>query len=136
MFRFFQKYSHVSVFFLRMGVAMIFVYHGYNKLFGPGAPQKMIDYLTKIGFPFPVGCAYLAGGVEFFGGIMIGLGLLTRQASFGVIIVMLVAVFFVHRGDPYREMEHAVQMLVLSIGTLYSGSGSFSLENLVKKHGD
>jgi putative oxidoreductase len=136
MFRFFQKYSHVNVFFLRMGVSMIFVFDGYHRLFGPGAPQKMMDYLAKIGMPLPMVSAYLAGGIEFFGGIMIGLGLLTRQASFFVILVMLVAIFFVHRNDPYREMEHAVQMLVLSIGTLYSGSGSFSLENLVKKHGD
>jgi putative oxidoreductase len=136
MFRFFQKYSHVNVFFLRLGVAMVFVFDGYNRLFGPGSPHKMIDYLTRIGMPLPTVGAYLAGGIEFFGGIMIGLGLLTRQASFCVILVMLVAIFFVHRNDPYREMEHAVQMLVLSIGTLYSGSGSFSLENLVKKHGD
>ena len=136
MFRFFQKYNHVSIFFLRMGVAMVFVYHGYHKLFGSGAPQKMIEYLTRIGMPLPTVGAYLAGGVEFFGGIMIGLGLLTRQASLLVIVVMLVAIFFVQRNDPYREVEHAVQMLVLSIGTLYSGSGSFSLENLVKKHGD
>lgn len=136
MFRFFQKYSHVSVFFLRLGVAMVFVYHGYHILFGSGAPQKMIDFLTRNGIPFPTLGAYLAGGIEFFGGIMIGLGLLTRQASFLVILVMIVAIFFVQRNDPYRELEHAVQMLILSIGTLYSGSGSFSLENLVKKHGD
>lgn len=136
MLRFFQKYSHVSVFFLRLGVAMVFIFHGYNKLFGPGAPQKMVDYLSRIGMPLPTALAYMAGGAEFFGGIMVGLGLLTRQASLFLIIMMLIAIFFVHRNDPYREMEHAVQMLVLSIGTLYSGSGSFSLENLVKKHGD
>lgn len=119
-----------------MGAAMVFVYHGYLKLWAPGAPQRAMDAFAAWGIPFPQVTVYLSGGVEFFGGLMVGLGLLTRQASVLLIINMLVAVFVAHRNDSYRVMEHAVQMLVLAVGTTFSGSGSWSLESLVKKHGD
>ncbi|HMW34374.1 MAG TPA: DoxX family protein [bacterium] len=136
MFSFFQRHSHIAVLFLRIGTGFVFIYHGYNKIFAPGGIERFTGYLSGLGFPLPSVLAYTSGGVEFFGGCMLALGLLTRQASLLLIVNMLVAVFIAHRHDTYPQKEHAIQMLVLSIGTLYSGSGAFSLENLVKKHGD
>lgn len=136
MFSFFQRHAHIAVLFLRLGTGTVFIYHGYSKIFASGGIERFTGYLTSLGFPLPSILAYTSGGVEFFGGCMLALGLLTRQASLLLIINMLVAVFIAHRHDAYPQKEHAIQMLVLSIGTLYSGSGAFSLENLVKKHGD
>ncbi|MBX7150109.1 DoxX family protein [bacterium] len=136
MFKFFARNSHAAIFFFRLGVGIVFIYRGYLKLFAAGAPQSAANYMAQIGIPFPTVAAYLSGGAEFFGGIMVLLGLLTRQASLFLIFNMIVAITVAHRNDSYRAMEHAVQMLILSVGTLYSGSGSFSLESLVKKHGD
>ena len=136
MFRFFQQHSQKGILFLRLGKALVFVYHGYMKLWAPGGTGRAMDAFAAWGIPLPQISVYLSGGAEFFGGVMIGLGLLTRQASLFLIIDMLVAIFVAHRNDPYGQTEHAIQMLVLSIGTLFSGSGPWSLESLVKKHGD
>ncbi len=135
MFKFFSRYSDFSILFFRFGIAMVFIFHGYGKLFSPGGLEQFSGYLNQLGFPLPKLMAYLAGGAEFFGGIMIALGLFARLASLFLIITMAVAVF-VHRNDGYSGMEFAVHMLVLSVATLFSGSGKYSLESLVKKHGD
>ncbi len=135
MLKFFSRHSDWSILFFRLGIAMVFIYHGYGKLFVPGGLEQFSGYLNQLGFPLSKLMAYLAGGAEFFGGIMIALGLFARVASLFLIITMTTAVF-VHRNDGYSGMEFAVHMLVLSVGTLFSGSGKYSLESLVKKHGD
>ena len=136
MFRFFQRHSHISTLFLRLAVSMIFTYHGYLKLFGPNAPMKLVNRYVELGVPLPGLSAYLVGGAEFFCGLLIGLGMLTRWASLILIGTMLFVIFVVFRGETYLHMEQSVQLLILVVGTLFSGSGSFSFENLVKKHGD
>ncbi len=136
MFSFFQRHAHAAIFFLRAGSGMVFIYHGYLKIFAAGGIERFASYLGGHGFPFSQALAYLSGGAEFFGGCMVALGLLTRQASMILIINIGVLLIFIHRRDAYPQMEQEVQMLILSIATLYSGSGSFSLEGLVKRHGD
>ncbi len=135
MFQFLSRNSHLSVLFLRIATSMVFVYRGYGKLFGAG-PAKTAQYFDSIGIPFASAAAYVSGSIEFFGGLMVGLGLLTRQASLLLLVNVLVAVFIAHRGQPYAAKEHAVQMAMLAVGTLFSGSGRWSLESLVRKHGD
>lgn len=135
MFQFLAKNSHVNVLFLRLGVSLVFVYRGYNKLFGIG-PVKTAQYFDSVGIPLASVAVYVSGSVEFFGGLMVGLGLLTRQASLFLLLNMAVAIFVAHRADSYPAMEHAIQMAILSVATLFSGSGRWSLESLVRKHGD
>ncbi len=138
MFKFFQQNSHIGILFLRLGIAVIFVLHGYRELFATGGHQATAAYFHEIGIPLPDLAAYISAAAEFFGGCMIGLGLLTRQASFILIINMTVAIVVAHlaRHEPFTQWKDAAQMLLLCIATLFSGSGSWSLENLVKKHGD
>lgn len=135
MFRFFQRHADLAVLFLRLGIAVVFVYHGYHKLWGSGV-QRSIDHFALLGMPMPAFASYAIAGVEFFGGIMVGLGLLTRQASLALALTLLISLAVVHRHSTFGEMEQVVQLLLLSLAALFSGSGSWSLENLVRKHGD
>ncbi|NIQ02359.1 MAG: DoxX family membrane protein, partial [Nitrospinaceae bacterium] len=70
-----------------------------QKLFGmfdgPGIAGFM-GYLQKLGVPNPEVSAYLAGGVEFFCGGAVLLGLWARLATIPLIINMGVAVALVH----------------------------------------
>jgi len=135
MFRFLAKNNYLGIPLLRVGVAVVFIYHGYHKLFGLG-PVKTAQYFDSVGIPLSSIAAYVSGSAELFGGVMVGIGLLTRQASLFLIIDMLVAIFVAHRADVYPAQEHAIQMAILSLATLFSGSGRWSLENVVRKHGD
>jgi len=138
MFRFFQTNSHLAVVFLRLGIAIIFVLHGYHNLYAPGGHAATVNFFTELGIPLPEISAYISSGAEFFGGLMIGLGLLTRIASVVLAVNMLVAILVAHlaRHEPFYEWKDAAQMLILCIAALFSGSGSWSLESLVKRHGD
>ena len=74
---------------LRLGVATIFLSTGYDKLFG--APGKWLAWFPKQGFPSYF--AYVAGSLEFFGGILLVLGLLTRIIGLLLAIQMAIAVW-------------------------------------------
>jgi len=52
--------------------------HGLGKI---PPPSQLVDGLAGMGFPLPVVFAWLAGGSEFFGGILIAVGLFTRPAA-------------------------------------------------------
>ena len=103
---------------LRLIVGGIFAAHGYPKLFGgpgkavtptaaqylgPGfvqamesGPQGLAGMLQGMDVPEPALMARVVGVAEFFGGILIALGWLTRLASFALIVDMVVAIARVH----------------------------------------
>lgn len=71
---------------LRIGAALLMIPHGAQKLFGV-LGKEAVPLFTQYGF---------AGVVEFFGGILIALGLLTRPASALMALLMVVAYFVGH----------------------------------------
>ena len=84
---------------LRVPVGIVFVAHGAQKLFGwfggyglEGTGQ----WLASIGLEPGYLMALLAGGAEFFGGIALIIGLLTRHAAAVTAFAMLIAIFSVH----------------------------------------
>ena len=87
---------------LRVPVGLILAAHGAQKLFGwfggyglEGTGQ----WLASIGLEPGYVMALLAGGAEFFGGLALVLGLLTRPAALVAAFTMLVAIFSVHIGN-------------------------------------
>jgi putative oxidoreductase len=87
--------------------------------------------------------AFAAGGVAHYiimahlmGGIMIGLGLLTRWAIIINIPILLGALFFVNisRGYYGSELWLSLVVLVLLVVFLILGSGRFSLDEFMKNH--
>jgi len=75
-----------------------------NKKWNPFDSQSSIDSTVQwfansdwgLGLPFPELMAYLAWGAEYFGAILLLLGLFVRWISIPLIITMLVAIFAVH----------------------------------------
>ncbi|WP_414628853.1 DoxX family protein [Vibrio campbellii] len=84
---------------LRIPVGLIFMAHGAQKLFGwfggyglEGTGQ----WMASIGLGPGMLMAFLAGSAEFFGGLFILLGLLTRPAAVALAFTMVIAIFSVH----------------------------------------
>ena len=86
--------------------------HGAQKLFGMfgGNIQGTAGFFTKIGLEPALPLAYLTGFVEFFGGLLIAIGLLTRPASFAAMFVLLVTVYvhWIVRGEGYGGAEKSI----------------------------
>jgi putative oxidoreductase len=82
----------LALLMLRLVLGVIMVAHGYPKVFG-GFHHHM-DKVASLGLPRWL--AYGSAGTEFFGGIAIILGLLTRWFSLAFLIEMGVAIWKVH----------------------------------------
>jgi putative oxidoreductase len=73
----------------RVTVGWLFVSTGWGKLHNL---QKIIDYFTDLGIPYPQYQAPFAAANEFVCGLLVLIGLATRVASIPLIVVMLVAI--------------------------------------------
>ena len=120
---------------LRLPVGIIFMAHGAQKLFGwfggyglEGTGQ----WMASIGLEPGVLMAFLAGAGEFFGGLFILLGLLTRPAALSLAVTMLVAIFAVHVENGLfmsnGGYEFGLALLAASVSLLFSGAGKLALD--------
>ena len=103
---------------------------------GLGFSGTMKFFTGTMHIPAPF--AFLAIAAEFFGGVGLVLGLLTRIAAFGIGVTMLVAIvtvnsavgFFMNwfgtqRGEGY---EFALLVLAMTTFLMIRGAGAFSLD--------
>ena len=125
---------------LRVPVGIIFAAHGAQKLFGWFGGYGLEGtggWMDSIGLSPGVVMAFLAGAAEFFGGIALVLGLLTRPAAFALSIAMLVAIFAVHFQNGLfmsnNGYEFGLALLAASVSLLFSGAGKASIDNLLAK---
>ncbi len=123
---------------LRVGAGLIFTAHGAQKLFGWFAGyglQATGEWMTSIGLTPGVAMAALAGGAEFFGGLLLLVGFLTRLAALALTITMVVAIFSVHWSNGLflsnNGYEFGLALLAISIALLLRGAGSASLDRLI-----
>src|SRR5712672_3336278 len=83
---------------LRLVLGVVFFAHGAQKLLGwfggPGFSGTMGMFTGYLHIPAPL--AFLAIAAEFFGGLGLILGFLTRIAAFGIAVNMVVAIWKVH----------------------------------------
>ncbi len=124
---FFEKNSDAFYFIFRVAVGLLFMQHGMQKLFGLLGGQKQ-ELFTLMG---------AVGVIEFFGGILIAVGLFTRLAAFLGGCVMIGAWFKVHVLNGWvpilNKGELALLYLVCFLIILSRGAGIYGLDNSKKK---
>lgn len=123
---------------LRIPVGIIFVAHGAQKLFGWFGGYGLsgtAGWMDSIGLSPGLLLALLAGSAEFFGGLAIIAGLLTRPAAAALSITMLVAIFSVHIEHGLfmsaNGYEFALALLAASVSLLCSGGGQWSADRML-----
>ncbi|MDP5291556.1 DoxX family protein [Oceanimonas sp. CHS3-5] len=121
---------------LRVPTGLILAAHGAQKLFGwfggyglEGTGQ----WMASIGLAPGYLMALLAGSAEFFGGLALLLGLLTRPAAVVTAFTMLVALFSVHIGNGLfmanNGYEYALTLFAVSLALAIQGGGRLALDN-------
>src|SRR5580700_5636856 len=80
-----------AILLIRVSIGMFFAISGANKLFVAGGTKPVYDTLVKAKALFPRQLAYFVAGVEFVGGSLLTLGLLSSAACVALLIDMIVA---------------------------------------------
>ncbi|HNP07799.1 MAG TPA: DoxX family protein [Cyclobacteriaceae bacterium] len=128
-----KVYTDAGLLVLRVGAGLLLAFgHGLGKM---PPSEGFIGGVEKLGFPMPVFFAWMAGLSEFFGGILIALGLFTRPAAFLVTCTMATAAFLRHADDPFGTKEKALLYFVIGIFFFLSGGGKYGLGKVFFKSG-
>jgi putative oxidoreductase len=128
---------------IRIALGVVFFAHGAQKLLGwfggPGLKETMHTMNEHLGLAIPL--AFLTVAAEFFGGLGLIVGLLSRVAAVGIVVIMLVAIVMVHgryglflnwfgdrKGHGY---EYHLLAIALAAAVIGKGSGAMSLDRLL-----
>lgn len=119
--------SHFFLNLLRIGVAMAFMQHGAQKLFGLLGAEGSVTFATQL---------WLAGTLEFWGGLLILVGLFTRPVAFILAAEMAWAYLQAHHPHGFFPVvnggELAVLFCLIYLFLASNGGGAFSIDGLIE----
>ncbi|PSJ59098.1 DoxX family protein [Kumtagia ephedrae] len=112
---------------LRVVAGLALVTHGVPKIVNPFGAAGMVE---SLGFYPGVFWSPLLAAAEFFGGILIALGLLTRPASVAATIVLLVTVYvhWIVRAEGYSGAEKSILWAAIFIFFAIRGGNRHSVD--------
>jgi len=130
------EYRNIGLLILRMGLGIMFILHGYPKMFGgPEMWTKVGAAMQNLGIDFaPMFFGFMAGVTEFFGGIFLLLGLFFTPSVIFLFIVMLVAATkHISAGDSFTLYSHSIELAIVFFSLLFIGSGKYSLDRKLQQ---
>lgn len=138
-----RRWEWLPILVARVSLGLFFAVSGFNKLFIHEKHVDLIKLMTDIGMPFPEFMALFLACVEFFGGILLMLGLFSTFFAIALSIAMVVAIATV-------EIEHVipkdigpldwmswflylpqVMYIILFVWLITTGPGKISLDYLL-----
>jgi len=130
---------------LRLTLGLVFFAHGAQKMLGwfggYGFSGTMGFFTNAMHIPAPL--AFLAIAAEFFGGLGLLLGFLTRVAAAGIAVVMLVAIATVHHAFGFfmnwsgaqkgEGFEFHLLVLAITAFLIIRGAGALSVDHALAR---
>ena len=120
---------------IRIALGLILIPHGFSKLFLNDAVPASRNFVN-FGWAYPLAWAYFIGALEFFGGILLAVGLFTRIVAAAVAVEMAVisfAVLYPNWSWGRRGMEYALFMGIVALAIFFRGGGDCSLDRKMRK---
>ncbi|MCH7633912.1 MAG: DoxX family protein [Proteobacteria bacterium] len=135
---FYDAVSGLGYPLIRFFTGLILMPHGAGKLFGwfggRGIEGTAAGF-AKMGLEPALPLATLVGVTEFFGGLLVAIGLLTRPAAIGIVAIMAVAVFQVHLKNGFfwfnGGYEYPLLWGIIGIAILFRGGGALSVDRKI-----
>jgi putative oxidoreductase len=125
-----ERWAPYTLSVLRIIAAFLFLQHGSMKLFlvPAGQMSKPVELVSLLG---------LAGVLEFFGGLLLLMGLFTRTVAFILSGEMAVAYFYAHALHAFSPLvnrgELAVLYCFLYLYFVMVGGGAWSVDAFLKR---
>jgi len=122
-----EKLKPLAPLFLRLGLGVIFLYHGYSKVFGEGAnlgsswnPYEMATIIQIL----------VAWGELLCGGAIF-VGFMTEIAALGIIVIMIGAIVMVTGKNGFNMMssgfEYNYALITMALALIGTGPGSWAI---------
>ena len=131
-----QYLTWLAPLFARITVGWVFLWSGWGKLSNlPATTENFVSW----GIPFPQILTPFVSGVEFFGGILLLLGLMTRISAGALGVTMIVAIKSA-KWDQVDSLETLLgfdetEYLALFLWLAIAGAGPISIDWLLKRAG-
>ncbi len=116
---------------LRIITGFLLMPHGAQKLFGFLSTSPMMG-------PYPVGSLMgVAGVLEFFGGLLLLIGLFTRPVAFILSGLMAVAYFMAHAPGGFWPLQNKGELAVIycfiCLFFAVAGGGEWAVDRLIRR---
>src|SRR5271155_3517949 len=127
--RYLDRLQPLALLVMRLALGAVMVGHGYQKVFG--GLHHHVQLVASLGLPGWT--AYLSAFAEFFGGLLVLFGLLTRAAAFAICIDLSVAIAKVHfhtglMGE--HGYEFPLALAALAFALIFFGGGAIVLDHI------
>jgi putative oxidoreductase len=124
---------------IRLAAGLFLMPHGAQKLFGlfggGGLDGTAQFFEANLGLTPGLLFAALAGTTEFFGGLFLALGFLTRLSALAVCVLMAYAAFAVHLGSGFfwtaGGLEYPLLWGLIALGFVIRGGGAYSVDQAI-----
>jgi putative oxidoreductase len=124
--------ASAGLLFVRVALGLALAAHGYNKFFGGGRIPGTARWFDSMGMKPGKVHALLAASTEMGAGILFALGLLTPLAAAGLVGLMVVAGWTVHRENGFFSAKDGWELnfvfSVAAVGVAVVGPGRYSLD--------
>jgi putative oxidoreductase len=144
--RILQTTDSLSLTVLRLALGAVMFPHGAQKMlgwFGGNGFSGTMGGFQHMGIPAVF--AFLAVAAEFFGGLGLIAGFLSRIAGFGILCNMAVAILKVHASNGLfmnwtgqqkgEGFEFHLLAMAISVAVLIGGGGAFSVDRALARRG-
>jgi putative oxidoreductase len=134
LFSWLNRFQGLGALVMRLVLGVIMTAHGYTKIIPSGALYTFSHSVVHM--QLPVWLGYVSAFTEFFGGMLLVLGLLTRIAAFMTAIDMAVAILKVHiHGGLLGPNSFALplSLFAISLMLVFTGCGWLGLDDFVGK---
>ena len=137
-----RELEEYAILVVRIALGLFFAISGANKLFVPQQTQVMYETLVAAHVPLPRLMTYFVSSVEFVGGLMLIVGLLSSLACFALLSDMLVAILTTKLAalpkgvspltwlDNFLYLPEALYVLFF-VWLICSGPGRFSIDRRI-----
>jgi len=139
-----KKTTDVAALLLRIAAGLIFLPHGWSKVFGEGGPAAFAADLPSFGLPPFLG--YVAAYAECFGAMLLIAGFLARLDAFLLACTMAGAMYAVKIPDALAEIppnairffailraiELELALFTICVALMLIGAGRLSLDHALR----
>jgi|SRR5450755_1552011 putative oxidoreductase len=133
-----DKYKNYGLLIIRVGLGIMFIYHGLPKLMGgPVQWERLGSAMGYLGIHFlPMLWGFLAAMTETVGGVLVILGLFFRPVCVLMVINLIVAAIFTYDlSGSFGDATHAIEDAITFAGLFFIGPGPYSILRFISLTG-